>query len=56
MAEPIQIIVDKCVGCGLCIKVCAYDAVSLVEKKAVLNERCTVCGACVSACTCSGVQ
>jgi electron transfer flavoprotein alpha subunit len=50
MAEPIQIILDKCVGCGLCIKVCAYDAVSLVDKKAVLNERCTVCGACVSAC------
>ena len=50
MAEPIQIIVDKCVGCGLCIKVCAYDAVSLVDKKAVLNERCTVCGACVNAC------
>ncbi len=50
MAEPIQIIVDKCVGCGLCIKVCAYDAISLVDKKAVLNERCTICGACVSAC------
>ena len=50
MAEPIQIIVDKCVGCGLCIKVCAYDALSLVDKKAVLNERCTICGACVSAC------
>ncbi|MEE8590933.1 MAG: electron transfer flavoprotein subunit alpha [Spirochaetia bacterium] len=50
MAEPIRIIVDKCVGCGLCIKVCAYDAVSLVDKMAVLNERCTVCGACVSAC------
>jgi electron transfer flavoprotein alpha subunit len=50
MAEPIQIILDKCVGCGLCIKVCAYDAISLVDKKAVLNERCTVCGACVSAC------
>jgi electron transfer flavoprotein alpha subunit len=50
MAEPIQIIVDKCVGCGLCVKVCAYDAVSMVDKKAVLNERCTICGACVSAC------
>jgi len=50
MAEPIRIIVDKCVGCGLCIKVCAYDGVSLVDKMAVLNERCTVCGACVSAC------
>ena len=50
MAEPIQIILDKCVGCGLCGKVCAYDAVTLVDKKAVLNERCTICGACVSAC------
>ena len=50
MAEPIRIIVDKCVGCGLCIKVCAYAGVSLVDKKAVLNERCNVCGACVSAC------
>jgi electron transfer flavoprotein alpha subunit len=50
MAEPIQIILDKCVGCGLCLKACAYDAVSLVDKKAVLNERCTICGACVGAC------
>jgi electron transfer flavoprotein alpha subunit/NAD-dependent dihydropyrimidine dehydrogenase PreA subunit len=50
MPEPIQVILDKCVGCGLCIKVCAYDAVTLVDKKAVINDRCTVCGACVSAC------
>jgi electron transfer flavoprotein alpha subunit len=50
MAEPIQIIADKCVGCGLCLKACAYDALSLVDKKAVLNERCTICGACVSTC------
>lgn len=50
MAEPIRIIADKCVGCTLCLKVCAYDALTMVDKKAVLNERCTVCGACVSAC------
>ncbi len=50
MAEPIRIIVDKCVGCGLCLKACAYDALALVNKKAVLNERCTVCGACLSVC------
>ena len=50
MAEPIRIIVDKCVGCGLCLKACAYDALALVDKKAVLNERCTVCGACLSVC------
>jgi electron transfer flavoprotein alpha subunit/NAD-dependent dihydropyrimidine dehydrogenase PreA subunit len=50
VAEPIRIIVDKCVGCGLCLKACAYDALALVDKKAVLNERCTVCGACLSVC------
>jgi len=50
MAEPIQVILEKCVGCALCIKACAYDAITMVDKKAVINERCTICGACVSAC------
>jgi len=50
MAEPIRVILEKCVGCGLCLKACAYDAITLVDKKAVIDERCTICGACVSAC------
>jgi electron transfer flavoprotein alpha subunit len=56
MAEPIRVILDKCVGCGLCLKVCAYDAVSLVDKKAVINERCTVCGACVGVCRWEAIE
>jgi len=56
MAEPIRVILDKCVGCGLCLKVCAYDAVSLVDKKAVINERCTVCGACVGVCRYDAIE
>jgi electron transfer flavoprotein alpha subunit len=48
--EGIRIIIDKCVGCGLCIKACPYDAIELIEKKAVINEKCTLCGACVESC------
>jgi electron transfer flavoprotein alpha subunit/NAD-dependent dihydropyrimidine dehydrogenase PreA subunit len=56
MAEPIRVILDKCTGCGLCLKVCAYDAVSLVDKKAVINECCTVCGACVGVCRYDAIE
>ncbi|MCD4828381.1 MAG: electron transfer flavoprotein subunit alpha [Candidatus Cloacimonetes bacterium] len=48
----IEVIVDKCVGCGLCVKSCAYDAIVMVDKIAEIDtEKCTLCGACVSACT-----
>lgn len=48
--EGITVLVDKCVGCKLCIKTCPYDAIDLIDKKAVINDRCTLCGACVEAC------
>jgi electron transfer flavoprotein alpha subunit len=48
----IEIIQDKCVGCGLCLKACAYDAIKITNKLAEINvEKCTLCGACVSACS-----
>ncbi len=48
--SSIKVIIDKCIGCGLCVKVCPFAAVELVDKKAVINEKCTYCGACVDAC------
>ncbi|HOZ00224.1 MAG TPA: FAD-binding protein [Candidatus Syntrophosphaera sp.] len=47
----IEIIDQNCVGCGACIRACAYDAIRLEGKLAVIDtEKCTLCGACVQAC------
>ena len=42
--------VDKCNGCGFCVRDCPVDAVHLVKKKAVIEENCTDCGACIRVC------
>ncbi|MCK4248843.1 MAG: 4Fe-4S binding protein, partial [Candidatus Omnitrophica bacterium] len=46
----IEIIEKKCVGCGLCLKSCPYEAIELKDKIAVINDNCTLCGACVESC------
>ena len=41
---------DRCTACGICARVCAYDA-AVVNGKAVIDgDRCIGCGLCVSAC------
>jgi electron transfer flavoprotein alpha subunit len=48
---PISIIIEKCTGCSLCIKACPFDAIRLMDKKAVIDlHKCTLCGACKDAC------
>ena len=44
-----KLIIDKetCTGCGACIDVCPYDALTVEDDVAVVNEKCTFCGACV---------
>jgi len=47
----IQVLNDKCVGCGLCVKACPFGAITLANKKAVIDlHKCTLCGACVPTC------
>ncbi len=47
----IQILEDRCTGCGLCVKACPFGAISLRERKAIIDyDACTLCGACASVC------
>jgi len=46
----IRVITDKCIGCGICVKVCPFDAIDMIDKKATIKDNCTLCGQCVEAC------
>lgn len=47
---PILIFAEKCTGCGQCLAVCPFDALTLVDDKVAVHEACTLCGACVEVC------
>lgn len=46
----IKILENKCKGCGLCVKVCPFGAITVKNKVAIIGDNCTQCGACVSSC------
>jgi electron transfer flavoprotein alpha subunit len=47
----IEVITEKCVGCGACLKACAYDAIHVDAQLAEIDiDKCVLCGACVQAC------
>lgn len=46
----IEIILDKCTGCGLCVKACSFAAIKIKNKKAEIEANCTLCGSCVEVC------
>lgn len=43
---------NKCRGCGVCIKYCAHDAISMKDSKiaSVNPDKCAGCGRCIGAC------
>ena len=41
---------EPCIGCAVCVDVCPYGALELVDAVAVVNENCTACGICVPEC------
>jgi ferredoxin len=46
----VEVDVDHCTGCGLCVDVCPAGALALAETVAVEPRRCSGCGLCVGAC------
>ncbi|MCD8149734.1 MAG: DUF362 domain-containing protein [Clostridiales bacterium] len=41
----------KCVGCGMCTRVCAHSAITLEEHKAQIDhDKCVGCGRCIGVC------
>jgi NAD-dependent dihydropyrimidine dehydrogenase PreA subunit len=46
-----QIIAEKCTGCGVCVETCPNSALQLVNGLAILEQAaCTQCQACIDAC------
>lgn len=44
-------VLGNCIGCSKCVGVCPFEAIKMVNKKAVIDlTKCTLCGACVSIC------
>jgi len=53
----ITVIKEKCTGCGLCIKVCPFSAISKTSDNKVEIDltKCNLCSACVSVCKFSAI-
>jgi electron transfer flavoprotein alpha subunit len=55
--DMIKVLLDKCTGCKLCIKACPFSAITIVDKKAVIDlAKCNLCGACVDACKLKAIE
>jgi len=57
MASSIQILLDKCTGCTLCVKACPFGAIHMANRKAVIDmAKCNFCGACVPICKFKAIE
>ncbi|MDP3730643.1 MAG: electron transfer flavoprotein subunit alpha [Candidatus Omnitrophota bacterium] len=49
--SKIKIMLEKCTGCTLCVRVCPFGAIRVENKKAIIDlSKCNLCGACVDSC------
>ena len=44
----LELISEKCTGCGMCLEVCPHNVFTVQDKKAVIidKDHCMECGAC----------
>lgn len=52
----VKVIEMKCIGCGKCVRVCPFEAIDMINKKAKINDKCTACGQCVEACPVKAIE
>lgn len=49
--HQVRIDTNECVGCGMCVKVCAAHNLTVNDKKAkTLSDDCLMCGQCTAVC------
>lgn len=48
--DKLKIDPQKCIGCGLCEKLCPMDNITLTDGIASSGDRCTMCYRCISRC------
>jgi electron transfer flavoprotein alpha subunit len=46
----LEVLKDKCIGCGACVDACPFGALAMVNSLAEVNGKCTACGACLEVC------
>lgn len=46
----VQVDLEKCTGCGICVEICPVNAVELKKGKAMISDECVVCGQCLAQC------
>lgn len=52
-----EITIERCTGCGACMKICPSDAIGIKKKKAILvKERCIGCGECTVICRYGAIE
>lgn len=47
---------DKCVGCGLCAKLCPLNNIEIVDGKPEWERNCTHCMACINHCPAQAIE
>ena len=47
---------NKCISCGLCVKRCPVNNITINEGKPVWNHKCELCLACIQSCSSEAIN
>ena len=54
----LELLEEKCIGCGICATVCPHRVLAIQQKKATITDRdrCIECGACSKNCPVAAIE